>query len=65
MNCVEKLLEPTIFFNVNQVSIEFRFRMSLVQERFTSNLEFRYQIKVSPIKFRKGFAKFMIPIHLL
>ena len=27
-------------------------------------LEFRYQIIVSSIKFRKGFAKFMIPIAL-
>ena len=27
-------------------------------------LEFRYQIKVSSIKFRKCFAKFMIPIAL-
>ena len=29
-----------------------------------SNLEFRYQIIVSSIKFRKGFAKFMIKIAL-
>ena len=29
------------------------------------NLEFRYQIIVSSIKFRKCFAKFMIPIALL
>ena len=29
-----------------------------------SNLEFRYQIIVSSIKFRKCFAKFMIPIAL-
>ena len=28
------------------------------------NLEFRYQIIVSSIKFRKGFAKFMIAIAL-
>ena len=38
--------------------------MSLAQERFKSNLEFRYQIIVSSIKFRKGLAKFMIPIAL-
>ena len=38
--------------------------MSLAQERFKSNLKFRYQIIVSSIKFRKGFAKFMIPIAL-
>ena len=48
----------------HQVTIEFRFRKTLAQERFKSNLEFRYQIKVSSIKFRKGFAKFMIPIAL-
>ena len=55
MNCAEKLLEPIIF--IHQVTIEFRFRKSLAQERFKSNLEFRYQIIVSSIKFRKGFAK--------
>ena len=32
--------------------------------RFKSNLEFRYQIIVSSIKFRIGFAKLMIPIAL-
>ena len=37
---------------------------SLAQERFKSNFEFRYQIIVSSIKFRKGFVKFMIPIAL-
>ena len=36
----------------------------MAQERFKSNLEFRYQIIISSIKFRKGFAKFMIPIAL-
>ena len=49
---------------IHQVTIEFRFRKSLAQERFKSNLEFRYQIIVSSIKFRKGFSKFMIPIAL-
>ena len=29
-----------------------------------SNLEFRYQIKVSSVKFRNGFVKLMIPIAL-
>ena len=45
---------------IHQVTVElgrFRFRKSLAQERFMSNLEFRYQIKVSSITFRKGFAK--------
>ena len=64
MNCAEKLLEPTIFFNYYQVTIEFRFRKSSTQERFKSNLEFRNQIIVSSIKIRKGFAKLMIPIAL-
>ena len=49
---------------IHQVTIEFRFRKSLGQERFKSNLEFRYQIIVSPIKFRKVFAKSMIRIAL-
>ena len=63
MNCAEKLLEPTILFNfIHQVAIEIRFRKSLAQVRFKTNLEFRYQIIVSSIKFRKGIAKFMIPI---
>ena len=59
------------FFRVNnllqfihQVTIEFRFRKSLAQERFKSNLEFRNQIIVSSIKFRKGLAKFMTPVAL-
>ena len=51
MNCAEKILEPTIFFNMLQATIEFRF-----QERFKS--EFRYQIIVLSIKFRKGFANY-------
>ena len=38
--------------------------MSLMQERFVSNMEFRYQIIVLEIKFWKVFVKFMIPIAL-
>ena len=65
MNCAENFIEPTIFSSTyNQVTIEFRFRKSFAQERFKSNLEFRYQIIVSSIKFRKCFAKFMITIAL-
>ena len=64
MNCAEKLSEPTIFQFIHQVTIEIRFRKSLAQERFKSNLEFKNQIIVSSIKFRKCFAKFMIPIAL-
>ena len=59
MNWAEKLLEPTIFF-----TIKIRFRKSLAQERFKFNLEFRNQMILSSIKFRKGFAKFVIPIAL-
>ena len=35
---------------LHQVTIEIRFRKSLAQERFKSNLEFRNQIIVSSIK---------------
>ena len=49
---------------IHQVTIEIRFRKSLAQERFKSNLEFRNQILVSSIKFWKCFAKFIIPIAL-
>ena len=45
---------------IRQVTIEFMFWNSLAQERFKSNLEYRYQIIVSSVKFRKGFAKLMI-----
>ena len=64
MNWAEKLLEPTFFSIIHQVTIELRFRKSLAQERCKSNLEFSYQIIVSSIKIRKGFAKLMIPIAL-
>ena len=54
MNCAAKI-------NL-KVNLEFRFLKSLAQERFKSNLELRYQIILSSIKFRKVFAKFMILI---
>ena len=38
---------------IQLVTIELRFRKSFAQERFKSNLVFRYQIMVSSIKFRK------------
>ena len=50
---------------IHQVTIEFKFRKSLAQEKFKSNLEFRYQIKVLSIKFRKCFVKFMLLKALL
>ena len=49
---------------IHQVTIELGIRKSSAQERFKSNFEFRYQIIVLFIKFRKGFEKFMIPIAL-
>ena len=49
---------------IHQVTIEFGFRKSLAHENFKSNLEFRYQIIVWSIEFRKGFAKFMILIAM-
>ena len=49
---------------IYQVTIEIKFRKSLAQERFKSNLEYRNQIIVSSIKFWKYFVKFMIPIAL-
>ena len=62
MNCV--IRANTLLQFIHQATIEFRVRKSLAQERFKSNFEFRYQIIVSSINFRKGFAKFMIPIAL-
>ena len=64
MNCAENYKSQQSSSIIHQVTIEFRFRKSLAQERFKSNLEFRYQIIVSSIKFGKDFAKFMIPIAL-
>ena len=37
----------------------------MAQENFKSNIEFRCQITVSVLKFRKCFAKFMTLIALL
>ena len=53
-----------LFQFVHQVTIEFSFRKSSPQERFQSNLEFRYQIIVSSLKFWYGFAKLMNSIAL-
>ena len=49
---------------IHQVTLEFRLRKSLAQERFKSNLEFKYQIIISSKKIRKGFATFIILIAL-
>ena len=65
MNCAEKIIRVNNLLQfIHQVTIEIRFQKSLAQERFKSNLEFRIQIIVSSMKFRKGFAKFMMPIAL-
>ena len=53
MNCVANNLLQFI----HQVTIELMVRKSLAQERFKTNLEFRYQIIESSIKFRKGLLK--------
>ena len=45
---------------IHQVTTEIRFRKSLAQEIFKSNLEFRNQIIVSSIKFWKCFWKSML-----
>ena len=50
---------------IHQVTIEFRFQKSTAQERFKFNFEFRYQIIVSSINLRKGFAKKVIALALL
>ena len=64
MNCAKNIRANNLLKFINQDTIEFRFRKSMAQERFKSNWEFRYQIIVSSIKVRKGFAKFMIPMAL-
>ena len=58
MNCDGKIIRGyNLLQPIHQVTIEFRFRKPLAKERFKSNLEFRYQIIVSSIKFRKGFCE--------
>ena len=49
---------------IHQATIELGFQKHLVQDNFKSKSEFRYQIIVLSIKFRKGFVKFMVPIPL-
>ena len=65
MNCAEKNIRANNLLQfIHQVTIELRFRKSLAQERFKSNLEFMYQLIVRSIKFRKVFAKFVLLIAL-
>ena len=58
MYCAEKLLEPTSY-SIYKPSLH-RIQKVLGQEKSKSNLEFRYQIIVTSIKFRKDFVYFMI-----
>ena len=52
MNWAEKIIRANNLLQfIHLVTIEIRFRKSLAQERFKSNLEFRNQIIVSSIKF--------------
>ena len=60
MNCAEKLLEPTIFFNLYTKSPQKSGSESPLRRR-----DLTPTWVVSSIKFRKGFAKFMIQIALL
>ena len=65
MNLAEKNIRANNLLQfMHQVTIEIRFRKSLAQERFKSNLELRYQIIVLSLRFRKGFVKFMIRLDL-
>ena len=58
MNCAEKnIIANNLLQLIHQVTIEFRFPKSFAQEKFKSNLEFRYQIIVSTIKIWKGFLR--------
>ena len=66
MNCAEKNMRTNNLLQfIHQVIIEFRFRKFLAQERFKSNLEFRYQIIVSSIKFRKGLRCLFSPLSMV
>ena len=65
MNCAEKIIRSNNLLQfIHPVTTEFRFRKSLAQEKFKSNLEYMYSIILSSIKLRKGFAKLMIQIAL-
>ena len=65
MNCDEKLLEPTIFFNLYTKSPYNSGSKSPWRKKDLSlTWKLRYQIIVLSIKFRKGLATFMIPITL-
>ena len=54
--------QSSSFYTPSQVQVP---KVLDAQERLSPIFEFRYQIIVSSIKFRKCFAKFMILIALL
>ena len=64
MNCAEKLLsqQSSSIYKPSHHKIQVP-KVHGIRE-IKSNLEFRYQIIVSSIKFRKAFVKFRIPIAL-
>ena len=49
---------------VNHVTITFRMRNTLSQERFQITFVFTNERNVSIIQFGEGFAKFVIPVSL-
>ena len=60
-----KIIRATIFFNSYTKSPYNSGSESPWRKRDLNPIwKFRYQIKVSSKKFRKGFAKFMMPIAL-
>ena len=50
---------------INQISIEFRIRNTLLQKFLQTDMIFFDQLKVSPVKFGKCFAEFMTAIASL
>ena len=64
MNSAEKIISQQssqIYTSHHRIKV---LKVHGAKEIFQYNLEFRYQIIVSTIKFRKCFAKFVIPIAL-
>ena len=59
-NCDENFLLPTTFFNLSLSRHKILVGKTLTQERFKSDIEFRYQVKVLETQLKKTFAKFMI-----
>ena len=64
MNCAEKVLDPLISLNYTPSHQKIQVPKVLGAREIQVYLEFRYQNIVLSLKFRKGFAKFMIWITL-